>query len=174
MSLSKFKHLIQKVNRIFNLVSDSAELKLDAFILTKQQTQIRALVAGTGVFITIPLSSLTEQNNLLARFSSNDVDVIYSVLQDTSSLSHYLIEGKKIEIVAQTFDRKEKKSYLRASIVDYSKNAIEFEIDPLDLSRNKFLLQLFNKKDAFIIGYAAAENRLRTETAEIKNANILR
>lgn len=175
MITKRFKLLIKKISHILYSVSSAAELKLDAFIFSKEKkAQIRALISGTGLYITIPMDRLIDNNNFILRFSIKDREIINNIVNDKTDLYSRLIEGRKIEVIAKTIDRVSKKTALTISVIDYYNKNIEFEIDPTELSRNKFLLQLFNKNDAFNIGYSAAENRIRTEQMEIiKAKNII-
>lgn len=171
MFVTKLKQIFQKLSHIFNSVSTSAEIKLDAFIFSRQkQPQVRALISGTGLYVTIPFEQLSGSDNFLHRFSVGDREIINDVIRNTTDSFSHLIEGRNIKVIAKTVDRITKKTALKISVADYYNKNIEFQVDPTELSRNKFLLQLFNKIDLFNIGYSAAENRIRTEQFEINKA----
>lgn len=169
---NKFKLAIQQIIRIFSSVNSSADLKLDAIIFSKQTScQIRALITGTGLYITLPLDQLLEDNPFLIRFSHPDREIIKNIINDKTNLYSTLIDSRKIEIISKTVDKVTRKVSLKISIADCYHNNVELELDASELSRNKYLLQLFNKIDNFNIGYSAAESRIRTEQLEIKKAN---
>jgi hypothetical protein len=165
--INKLKIIARNVSNIFRIANSSAELKLDAFIFSKHvQPQIRALISGTGLHVTIPLDCLDDSRYFFERFSKFDQTLIESVISNTDLYSK-LIESENTKLVAKNINKKTKRISLTVSIAKPNDECFVFEIDAAELSRNKFLLKLFNKEDAFNIGYSAAESRIRSEAVEI-------
>src|SRR5581483_6253485 len=108
--------------------------------------------------------------NLYNRFSVVDQDIIKNIIKDSTNLFTYLSSGKRVRIISRSFNRASKENILKIAVSDTENKDIEFEMEPSELSRNKFLLDFFDKSDNFNIGYLAAENRIRTERLEIQNA----
>lgn len=157
------------IRNAFRIASNAADLKIDAFIFSKQKrTQIRALISGTGLHVIISLEEILT-HKYLTRFSAQDQEIINYVIDDSQSLAAYLMRGQSVSLKSKTYDKRNRNILLKVAAFENDEN-IEFEIDPAELSRNKFLLQLFNKRDAYDIGFAAAESRIRSEQLEIAKA----
>lgn len=158
-----------KLIAIFTAVQDYSSLALDAFIFTKKRKiSVRAAVIGSGMHVIIPIEKLGRSEGLLEKFSKQDREMISFVMQENGFFKpEAFMDGNNVKIAAKTFDRVKKSSSLKITVSGSDSNQIEFEADPCEIARNKFLLQLFDKCDAFNIGYAAAENRVRSEKIEI-------
>jgi hypothetical protein len=169
--LNKLTIIYVGLKNIFRMVGSTAELKLDAFVFSKRkQPKIRALISGTGLHVVIPLDKMNDSPGFIHRFSSTDQEMIRYVINDAISFSQRLICGTHVKLISKTFNTINKSIMLKIAAFDGNDQNVEFEIDPSELSRNKFLLEYFNKLDLFDIGYAAAEQRSRTERIEIKKA----
>jgi hypothetical protein len=158
-----------KVKHVLRMANNSSDLKIDAFIFSKQKaTQVRALISGTGLHVIISLEEMVTRR-YVDRFSASDQEIIKYVLDDKSSLTAYFMHGQSVRVASKTYDKLSNNVMLKIAAFSNNSN-IEFEIDPAELSRNKFLLQQFNKGDSYSIGFAAAESRIRTEQLEMLKA----
>lgn len=171
--INKFKSITRNIRLLVIKASKRAELQIDAFIFSKKkQPQIRALVTGTGLHIIIPINKLSVEEHYFSRFSESDQKLVKYVLDDMKSYTKHLLAGEKIKVVAKNYDRDSKAIKLTLAVFNARDKDIEFEVDPTEIMRNKFLLHLLNKEDSVEAAIAATENRIMSETDEIKQAKI--